>query len=119
MKKHSTYLISLAMVFFFAGMTILSCKKTGPTIAIISVVDTIGRAVSGAKVTLWQDTAISPQTGQTAYIRVTKTSDAAGRAQFEFQLDCYLNIDAIKNGDTAKSFVKLIEHETSEKTVRF
>jgi len=50
-------------------------------------------------------------------VRITKKSDAAGRAEFEFKLEAFLNIEVIKNDDTARSFIRLKEHETVTKTV--
>ena len=103
----------------FAFLTFFSCKKSGPTVAIITVVDSLGRPVSNANVRLWQDTSYSQQTGVKSDINVSKMSDGSGKAQFEFELEAYLNIEAIKGGDSAKGFIRLVEHETEEKTVSF
>jgi hypothetical protein len=102
----------------FVFMAMFSCKKDGPTRAIITVVDSASRPVSNATVTLWQDTAVNQVNGVQSKVRVTKTSDAAGKAQFDFQLEAFLNIEAIKNTDTGKSFIRLKEHETVDQTVR-
>lgn len=110
---------AILALFFLGFLTFSACKKSGPTIAIITVVDTIGTPVPNASVTLWQDTSHSQQTGELAEIRVTKASDGSGKAEFEFSLEAYLNIEAIKNGDTAKGFIRLKEHETETKTVSF
>ena len=50
-------------------------------------------------------------------LRVTKISDAAGRAEFSFELEAYLNAEAIRNTDTARSVVRLKEHETVSVTL--
>ena len=111
--------MALLVVASFALLTFFSCKKSGPTVAIITVVDTVGRPVANANVRLWQDTSHSQQTGVQSNINVSKKSDGSGKAQFEFELEAYLNIEAIKGNDTAKGFIRLVEHETQEKTVSF
>jgi hypothetical protein len=109
----------LMVLASFAVLTFFSCKKSGPTIAIVTVVDTLGRPVANVNVRLWQDTSHSQQTGIQSDINVTKKSDGSGKAQFEFDLEAYLNIEAIKGADSAKGFIRLTEHETEEKTVSF
>ena len=111
--------MALIILASFAFLTFFSCKKSGPTVAIITVVDSLGRPVGNANVRLWQDTSHSQQTGVKSNINVTKTSDGSGKATFEFDLEAYLNIEAVKGSDTAKGFIRLVEHETSEKTVSF
>jgi hypothetical protein len=108
----------LLIALLFAGLTFSSCKKTGPTIAVIRVQDSAGRPAAGASVTLWQDTSTSTQTGQQSNIRVNGVTDASGRVDFEFALEAYLNIIASKNGDTARGFIRLKVHETTEKTIQ-
>ena len=111
--------MALMVMASFAFLTFFSCKKSGPTIAVITVVDSLGRPVSNASVRLWQDTSHSQQTGVQSNINVSKTSDGSGKAQFEFELEAYLNIEAIKGSDSAKGFIRLVEHETESKTVSF
>jgi hypothetical protein len=106
--------IIVAAIF---ATSFFACKKTGPTIAVISVVDSTGRAISGAAVTLWQDTAVNNANGVQSSVRITKTSDAAGKAEFEFTLEAYLNVQAIHNADTGRAVVRLKEHETVAQTV--
>ena len=101
----------------FIVVCIISCKKDGPTIAIISVVDGHNAPVPDAKVTLWQDTAVNTVNGVKSTLRVTKISDAAGKADFQFELEAFLNIEVVKGVDTARSFVRLKEHETVNQTV--
>jgi hypothetical protein len=52
-------------------------------------------------------------------VRVTKTADANGKAEFTFTLEAYLNIEAIKDTNVARGFVRLKEHETVNATVHF
>ncbi|TAH42389.1 MAG: hypothetical protein EYC69_05500 [Bacteroidetes bacterium] len=116
-KEKSGRLAGLIMLGFFLSLSFFSCKKDGPTKAVISVVDSINRPVQGAQVILWQDTAVNKTNGVASDLRVVKTSDAAGKAEFEFQLEAFLNIDVIYNADTSRSFIRLKEHETVNKTV--
>lgn len=102
---------------FFIALSAYSCKKDGPTKAEITVLDSAGRAVSGASVTLWQDTSVNSTNGVQSNVRVTKISDVAGRAEFEFQLEAFLNIEVISGNDTGRSFIRLKEHETVSQTV--
>ena len=102
----------------FIVMISFSCKKTGPTVAVVTVVDGVTKApVSGASVTLWQDTAVNNTNGVQSTLRLTKNSDASGRAEFDFELEAFLNILVIKNSDTGRSYIRLKEHETVEAKV--
>lgn len=112
LEKRNGRITALALLGIFLACIIGSCKKDGPTVAVINVVDSAGRAVQGAAVTLWQDTAVNSTNGVRSSLRVTKISDAAGKAEFNFELEAYLNAQAIRNTDTARSVVRLKEHET-------
>lgn len=118
-KVNQSWLIGVAMALLFLSFSFFSCKKDGETKAVITVNDAAGVAVNGASVTLWQDTAVNPTTGSQANIRVTKTTDGSGHAEFTFALEAYLNITAKKDTFTAKGFVRLKEHETVSQTVHF
>jgi len=119
-KKRIQRASAYAAFFFFAFSALLSgCKKDGPTKAIITVNDSLGRPAFGAVVTLWQDTAVNQTTGSTANVRVSKTTDASGKAEFEFQLECFLNLEAHKNNDTVRGFVRLEQYKTVNQTVNF
>ena len=48
---------------------------------------------------------------------MTKTTDAAGRAEFDFELEAFLNIEVIRGADTGRSFIRLKEHESVSQTV--
>lgn len=102
---------------FFITVCSMSCKKDGPTQAVITVVDGNTAPVIDATVTLWQDTAVNNVNGKQSTLRVVKKSDAAGKAEFEFKLEAFLNIEVIKGVDTARSFIRLKEHETVAQTV--
>src|SRR5215213_8712870 len=110
-NRKSLGIISLT-VFAFASFTFFACKKGGETKAVITVKDAAGALVSGASVTLWQDTTVSSTTGAHSNLRVTKSTDASGNAEFIFALEAYLNITAVKDNDSALGFVRLEEHKT-------
>jgi hypothetical protein len=109
--------MGLFMIVLLSIIGAYSCKKSGQTRAVITVLDGNNAAVKGAAVTLWQDTAVNATNGVQSKLRVTKTSDAAGRAEFDFDLEAFLNVEAIKGVDTGRSFIRLIEHETVEQKV--
>ena len=119
MNKEKRIGLNWGWVFtaFFFVMIIVSCKKDGPTTAVVTVIDSAGRPVVGAAVTLWQDTAVNQVNQVKSNVRVTKPSDASGRASFDFQLEAFLNVMAVKNNDTGKSFIRLKEHESVSVTV--
>jgi len=116
-KGRNGKIISGVVFGFFIAMSFFTCKKDEPTKAVVTVVDRNKIPVQGATVTLWQDTAVNQTNGVQSTLRVTKTSDAAGKAEFEFQLEAFLNVEAIKAPDTGRSFIRLKEHETVTATV--
>ncbi len=116
-EKRGRQITALVVLGIFFAINFGSCKKDGPTVAVITVVDSAGRAVQGAAVTLWQDTAVNNVNGVQSTLRVTKISDIAGKAEFTFQLEAYLNVEAIRNTDSARSVVRLKEHETVNLTL--
>ena len=111
-EKHFGFNYAWLFVGCFLALTFFACKKSGPTRAVVTVVDSAGIAVQGATVTLWQDTAVNQVNQVKSSLRVSKVSDAAGKASFDFQLESFLNIEAIKGADTGRSFIRLKEHET-------
>jgi hypothetical protein len=98
-------------------LSVSACKKDDPTKAVVTVLDINKVPIAGATVTLWQDTAVNVVNGVQSNIRVSKISDAAGTAEFEFKLEAFLNVEVIFNSDTGRSFIRLKEHETVSATV--
>jgi cytoskeletal protein RodZ len=109
----------LLFSLFLIPVLFSGCKKDGPTKAVITVNDSLGRPAFGAVVTLWQDTAVNVNTGASSNIRVSKTTDSSGKVEFEFQLECFLNLEAYKNNDTVRGFVRLEQYKTVYQTVNF
>ena len=112
-ESYTRWLVFGLILLFSAS----ACKKDGPTRAVVTVLDVNKAPIAGATVTLWQDTAVNNVNGVKSNIRVSKISDAAGTAQFDFELEAFLNIEVIFNADTGRSFIRLKEHETVTGTV--
>ena len=101
------------------AFTFDTCKKDDdPTEALITVVDSLQRAVSNATVVISDTIHISAQTGQLANKKQTGTTDSGGKVTFEFDYEAYLNVDVYKGDDTAHEFIQLKEHDLTEKTVQ-
>ncbi len=110
------YLLLLSLAF--AGLFIVSsCKKTEPCEAIITVVDTLGRSVAGAKVVLRQDSVVNPQTGVRADVFDEEFTASNGEAIFKFSWEAVLNVEVTSGSRTAKDYIRLEQSETVRKTV--
>ena len=118
-KSHTYWKAGIVLITACVLLSVFSCKKDGETKAVITVNDAAGKGVEGATVILWQDTSVNPTSHVKANIRVTKTTDGSGTADFTFSLEAYLNITATKDTNTARGFVRLKEHETVGQTVHF
>jgi len=114
--KSLRYLLPILFIVAVAGWS--ACKKTsGPAEALITVVDSTGKRVSGAVVVLRQDSVVNPTTGSQAIINETKISDAAGQALFSFRLEAVLNIEADKGALSARDYIRLEQGKQVAKTV--
>lgn len=109
---------------FIAGIIVLlfaiqwSCKKSGPAEAVITVQDSLGAPVAGAKVILRQDSVINPNTGVRADIYQEATTSAGGQAFFKFDLEAVLNIEVSKDSLTENDeYVRLEQNKKVYKTV--
>lgn len=94
-----------------------SCKKTEPCEVVISVVDTNGRDIQGAKVVLRQDSVINPETGVRANIFDEEFTTSSGEAFFKFSWEAVLNVEVTYLTSDAKDFVRLEQGKTVRKTV--
>ncbi len=114
LKSFSTLLvIGLFAIVFITP----SCKKITDCIAIIHVIDTAGKPVSGVTVTLYK-TNVTQYNGVTANVSDVKITDASGTSTHTFALPAVLDITAAITGRTGKGVVRLQEGETVEQTVR-
>ena len=109
--------------------TIASCQKAKDTIGVIIVQDFSGNTVSGATVSLHQDSARGPL-GQTPnqdpeklpnLIRQTDITDANGRAEFTYTLEAILQVDVEKiDGNdtlTGSNIIRMIKEKTVTQVV--
>lgn len=94
-----------------------SCKKTKDCEAVVTVVDTLGRAVAGAKVVLRQDSVVNPQTGVRADIFDEEFTTSNGEAIFKFKWEAVLNVEVTSLTLSAKDYIRLEQSETVRKTV--
>lgn len=102
----------------FIGLVIVSsCKKTKPCEAVITVVDSSGKAIAGAKVVLRQDSVINPETGVRANIFDEETTAGNGEAIFSFSWEAVLNVEVTQLTKSAKDYIRLEQSETVRKTV--
>lgn len=108
---------NLAFAVLLASAGFSSCKKNGPAEAVITVVDSIGARISGAIVTLKQDSVINPVNNVQASANQVKQSDASGQAFFSFKLEAVLNIEVEKGSKSARDFIRLEQSKTVDKTV--
>ena len=112
MQKIYTALF-LVMIFLFS----LSCKKTKPAEANVSVVDTLNRPVGGATVVLRQDSVINPNTGVRANVYQEQRTAGDGNAHFTFDWEAVLNVEVTKDALYAKDYIRLEQNKTVSKTV--
>ena len=118
MKKYLyTYFIPTLFVVLFTT-TIISCKKQGPCNAVVTVVDTLGRSVAGAKVVLRQDSVVNPNTGAQADVYQEGTTNSSGEATFQFDKEAVLNIEASKGAMFGRDYIRLEQSGTVTRTVK-
>jgi hypothetical protein len=105
------------LLIAITAVTASSCKKTKPCKAIITVVDSLGDPVAGAKVILRQDSVVNAQTGVRADLYQEQFSAGTGEAFFEFEWEAVLNVEISKDALTAKDYIRLEQSEEIRKTV--
>jgi hypothetical protein len=109
--------LSILAIAFIGIITASSCKKTEPCEAIITVIDTAGREIAGAKVVLRQDSVINPETGVRADIFDEEFTTSNGEAIFKFSWEAVLNVEVTYLTSSAKDYIRLEQSETVRKTV--
>ena len=103
--------------------TFTSCKKEKETIAVIIIKDVDGNVVPGVSVKLSPEQILSPS-GELPEPSLTKTNltDANGKAQFTYELEAILNIEAtitIDNDDyEGENIIRLLKGKTTTKVVQ-
>jgi hypothetical protein len=107
----------LLVLVAVTAIGISSCKKTEPCKAVITVRDTLGRPIIGAKVVLRQDSVKNAQTGVRADLFQEQFSTGTGEAFFEFKWEAVLNVEVTKDALSAKDYIRLEQSEEVRKTV--
>ena len=113
-----SFLIAFSVAFFITSLS--SCEKDNPTICTITVNDSSGQPVEGAKVILSKEGEISPK-GSFSSVFQKKNTGANGQADFEFQYEAILDVIVEKaDGNdlqTGQSVVRLLKNKIVFKTV--
>lgn len=107
----------ILFVAFIGLIVVSSCKKTKPCEVVVTVTDSTGKAIAGAKVVLRQDSVINPETGVRANIFDEETTAGNGEAIFSFSWEAVLNVEVTYLTQSAKDYVRLEQSETVRKTV--
>ena len=122
LNKNKTYLIA-AFFSFLITLSFSSCESKNDCTAIIVVKDFENNSISGAQVTLHQDSIVSDQGSWSnqSNLRKTEETDANGRAEFSYQLEAILNIEVFhvsgKDTLTGKNVIRLLQGKTETKIV--
>jgi hypothetical protein len=111
-------LAALPLIFFIltSALSFYSCRTTGSADALVTVVDSLGRNVSGAKVVISQDSVTSPNTGAQANVHQEGTTDLNGQAAFSFPLEAVLNVEVTKGTLSIRDYIRLEQSKQVEKT---
>lgn len=112
MKLYSNLFLLALAVFLLA---FFSCKKDKECIARITITDDQSNTISGATVRLYYTDTSS--TGTVGNIDETKLTDANGEAEFTFELEAILFIEASKDTLSGTGIVRLTPGEMVEETV--
>ena len=100
-----------------------SCQKEKETIAIIIVKDSSGAVVPNAEVTLSpeQEYNSAGELPEPSLTKGPKKTDANGQAQFTYELEAILNIEATNldgnSTDTGRNIIRLLKGKTVTKVV--
>ena len=117
MKNQTLRTLVLLFIVSVIGTSFYSCRKNGPADVLITVMDSLSRSVSGAKVVLSQDSVISNQTGAQANVHQEGTTDLNGQVIFSFPLEAVLNLEVTKGVLSVRDYVRLEQSKQVEKSV--
>jgi hypothetical protein len=92
-----------------------SCKKTGESVAVITVLDSLGKPVQGALVKL----TASPQALKTIapYLPSIQTSGADGKTYHRLPLEAVLNAEVSKGNLKVNDMVRFKKDDTIYQTI--
>ena len=117
MKTQTLRALVILFIISAAATSLNSCRKNGPADALITVTDSLGRTVQGAKVVLSQDSVISNQTGAQANVHQEGMTDLNGQVTFSFALEAVLNMEVSKGALSVRDYLRLEQSEQVEKSV--
>ena len=126
MKATRTFQFVLGILLLVAStMTLTSCVKEEPTVAVVHVIDANGDPVQGATVRLYGSPSQSPPPANAIALDTTLTTDATGTVTMDYS-EYYklgqagfavLDIEAYKGALYGVGIIKVEEQETTEVTV--
>jgi hypothetical protein len=117
MKTQTLRTLVVLFIVSAAATSVSSCRKNGSADALITVTDTLGRNVQGAKVVLSQDSVVSSQTGAQANVHQEGTTDLNGQVLFSFPLEAVLNMEVTKGALSVRDYLRLEQSKQVQKTV--
>ena len=106
-------------------MTLTSCVKEEPTVAVVHVVDANGDPVQGASVRLYGSPSQTPPPPNAIALDTTLTTDATGTVTMDYSENyklgqagfAVLDIEAYKGALYGVGIIKVEEQETTEVTI--
>ena len=111
-QNGKSILSCLTIIGLLAGVCVTSCGTPDPPEAEITVVDTLGKAISGATVR------ISSKTYNAASnVDDVKTTDFKGKTYHTFKWEAILEVQAAKGTKKGREFIQLEVDKVVEKTI--
>ena len=126
MKATRTFQFVFGILFLVAStMTLTSCEKEEPTIAVVHVVDSNGDPVQGATVRLYGSPSQTPPPPNAIALDTTFITDATGTVTVDYSEEyklgqagfAVLDIEAYKGALYGVGIIKIEEQETTEVTI--
>lgn len=126
MKATRTFQFVFGILFLVAStMTLTSCVKEEPTIAVVHVVDSNGDPVQGATVRLYGSPSQTPPPPNAIALDTTFITDATGTVTVDYSEEyklgqagfAVLDIEAYKGALYGVGIIKIEEQETTEVTI--
>jgi hypothetical protein len=126
MKATRTFQFVFGILFLVAStMTLTSCVKEEPTIAVVHVVDSNGDPVQGATVRLYGSPSQTPPPPNAIALDTTFITDPTGTVTVDYSEEyklgqagfAVLDIEAYKGALYGVGIIKIEEQETTEVTI--
>ena len=126
MKATRTFQFVFGILFLVGTtMTLSSCVKEEPTVAVVRVIDANGDPVQGASVRLYGPPSQTPPPPNAIALDTTLTTDATGTVTMDYSENyklgqagfAVLDIEAYKGALYGVGIIKIEEQETTEVTI--